>query len=106
MHEHAIIDSVINNIKDIEKVKEAHFEVGELAGIEANHLKKHLKQKVKFKIQVKSKRSKVKCECGFKGHPKILEILHDMTIYECPKCGALPKILEGKDIKITKIIKK
>jgi Zn finger protein HypA/HybF involved in hydrogenase expression len=106
MHEHAIIDSVLSNLKDVGKVKEAHFEVGELAGIEPNHLKEHLKDRVKFKVVVKKKKSVVKCECGYKGPPKILEILHDMVIYECPKCGKLPRILEGKDIKITKVIKR
>lgn len=104
MHEHSFIDAILLNIEDKEKVKEILLEVGELAGIEAEHLKEHLKERVDWKIDVVEKKARVRCDCGYEGEAKIRERLHDMVVFECPVCGDIPKVLEGKDIKILKII--
>lgn len=104
MHEHSFIEAILSNIKNKEKIKEISIEVGELAGIETEHLKEHLLEKVNWKINVTEKKAKVKCDCGHIGKPKIRQRLHDIVIFECPKCANIPNVLEGKDIKILKII--
>lgn len=106
MHEHSFIEAILKNIENIQDVEFLELEVGELAGIEAKHLKEHLLERVDFEIEVIEKTSRVKCECGYQGKAKIRERLHDLVIYDCPKCGNVPEILEGKDIKILKVIYK
>ena len=106
MHEEAIINSVLSNLKDIEKIKEIEIEVGELFSITPEHLLEHLKERVGFEINVKGKKSLVKCSCGFEGEAKIRERLHDLVIFVCSKCGGVPEVKKGKDIKIIKIVYK
>ena len=104
MHEHTFIEAIVRDIEDREKVEGIVLEVGELAGIEPEHLKKHIVERFDWDVEVLKKDAKVKCECGFEGRPKILEVLHDLVIFECEECGEIPEILEGKDIRIVKII--
>ena len=106
MHEHTFIEAIVRNIEDKDNVKGIILEVGRLAGIEAEHLREHLQERFDWDVEVLKKEGLVKCECGFKGKPKILERLHDLVIFECGKCGEVPEILEGKDIKIVKLIYK
>ena len=104
MHEHSFIEAILSNIKDINNVKEVLIEVGDLAGVEKEHLKEHMLEKVSFSISVIGKKSDVLCDCGFRGEAKIRERLHDLVIYECPLCGDLPKVIEGNNIKILKVV--
>lgn len=104
MHEHTFIEAIVRNIEDKEKVKGITLEVGELAGIEAEHLKEHIVERFGWDVEVLEKDALVKCECGVEGKPKILEVLHDLVIFECSECGEIPEILEGKDIKIVKVV--
>lgn len=104
MHEHSFIQAIISNVENSKNVKSVLVEVGELAGIEPQHLGEHLMEETGWEIEIVPKQGKVNCECGFIGEPKIRERLHDMVIFECPICGEIPKVLEGKDIKILKVI--
>lgn len=104
MHEHTFIEAIVRNIKGKEDVKGIILEVGELAGIEPEHLKEHIQEKFDWDVEVLKKDALVKCECGFEGKPKVLERLHDLVIFECEKCEEVPEILEGKDIKIVKVV--
>ena len=106
MHEHSFIESILKNIENIQDVEFLKLEVGELAGIEAKHLKEHLLERVNFEVEVIEKPSIVKCECGYSGRAKVLQRLHDLVIFECPECGSVPEVLEGKDIKILKLVYK
>lgn len=103
MHEHSFIQAILSNIKNKEEIKSIVIEAGELSGIEPKHLEEHLKEQVNWEIKIISKNSKVKCSCGYKGKPKIRQRLHDLVIFECPKCGLIPEVLEGKDIRIGKV---
>jgi len=103
MHEHSFIQAILGNIDNIEKVKAIKLEVGELAGIEPDHLVEHLKEKVDFIVTSTTTPSSVQCTCGFAGPAKIRQRLHDMVIFECPECGQIPKVLEGNNIKITNV---
>ena len=104
MHETAIANNIINEAKKHGKVKEIFLEIGELAHVPANELLGCLHSLVKWKISSKEIPAKVKCVCGFKGHPSVLERGHDSFLIECPKCKNIPELVDGKDIKITKVV--
>ena len=113
MHEHSFIEAILRNVEDRDNVRKIVLEVGELAGIEAGHLREHIETQLdskhrtgqgKVDVEVLSRNSKVRCECGFEGRAKVLERLHDLVIFECPECEGIPEVLEGKDIKILKVV--
>ncbi|MGV8152556.1 MAG: hydrogenase/urease maturation nickel metallochaperone HypA [Candidatus Nanoarchaeia archaeon] len=106
MHEHSFIQAIISQVPNKENVKEITLELGELAGIERAHLKEHLQEETQWDVEIINKESSVKCSCGYKGRAKILERLHDLVLFSCPKCNKLPQVIYGKDIKILKIIYK
>ena len=98
MHETIIAKEIINKAKEHGEVKGILVEVGELADIPADHLLETLETMVNWNVLIKEKKARVKCSCGYEGEPKIVEKRHDFTLFVCPKCSSLPKVLEGKDI--------
>ena len=116
MHEIVIANKIIEDIKtqislnkiidkttSFDKIVSVSFEVGDLAHLSAEELEETLKGMVKFKIIVKRKKAVVKCKCGYKGEPKILERGHHSLIFVCPTCEDVPQIVDGEDIKIMEI---
>jgi Zn finger protein HypA/HybF involved in hydrogenase expression len=105
MHEHSIAQKIINDAKAYGKVKRLVVEVGDLAHLPADAMRKVLSEKKpNWEIEVIPKKAHVECICGYKGEPKIVQQMHDHNIYECPKCSMpLPKILEGEDIVIKEV---
>jgi Zn finger protein HypA/HybF involved in hydrogenase expression len=106
MHEHIFIENIINQVPDNKKVKSVEIEIGVLVGIEPDHLKEHLEEHTGWRVFCKVVNSKVECRCGYKGEARILQRLHDLVIYDCPGCEGEPEVLQGKDIKITKVVYK
>ena len=106
MHEHTFIQAIIEPIENKENVKGVELEVGELAGITPSHLKEHLIEETGWEVTVSSKPSNITCECGYQGPARIKQRLHDMVIFDCPKCERIPLQADGKDIKILKVIYK
>ncbi|GBE19600.1 MAG TPA: hypothetical protein ENG87_02060 [Candidatus Pacearchaeota archaeon] len=105
MHEHSFISAIINDIRDKDNITGILIELGDLVGITAKHLREHLTEMTGWNVEIQSKLSKIKCDCGYKGNPEIKQRLHDLVVFSCPKCQAInPDVLEGKDIKILKII--
>jgi len=105
MHEHTFIEAILRNVENKDNVRGIILEAGELVGIEAGHLREHiLKRFNDWDVEVLTKKSLVRCECGFEGRAKVLERLHDFVVFECPACGEVPEIVDGKDIKIVKIV--
>ena len=104
MHETIIADSIINEARRHGAVKIIYLEIGELAHVPESELIGCLRRLVKWKIYSKEKKAKVKCKCGFMGHPKILERGHDSFLVECPKCKRIPKLVDGTQIKILKVV--
>jgi len=94
----------LKDVNNRDDVKEIVLEVGELVGIETRHLREHILGRFNWVVEIIDKDSKVKCECGFEGRARVVERLHDIVIFECAQCGWVPEVLEGKDIKILKII--
>ncbi len=104
MHEYNFVEAILRNVKDREDVREIVLEVGELVGISPGHLKEHMGERFDWRVDVLKKEARVKCGCGFVGRPRVLERLHDLVIFECAECGGIPEVLEGKDIKIIKVV--
>ena len=107
MHETIFAKSVLRNVKDVDNVKSLDLELGELVGITKEDLTKGIKNLYpKIEIIIEEIESECECNCGYKGKVKILQRLHDIVIYGCPKCNEQPKVTRGNNIKIKKIIYK
>ena len=104
MHETVIADSIIKEANKHGDVKEIYLEIGALAHIPRSDLLGCMKKLVTWKIHAAEKKAHVKCTCGFTGEPKILDRGHDYFLIECPECRKVPEVVEGKDIKIVKIV--
>jgi Zn finger protein HypA/HybF involved in hydrogenase expression len=106
MHDSVIAQSILRDLEKEGKVKKAYIEVGELFGIDPEHLLEHLKDVSKIKFEVKQSLSVVECEdCGFRGRANIIERLHDMVLYDCPSCSGQVSVISGDKIIIKKVEK-
>lgn len=105
MHETFIAQKIIDKAKEQGKVRKIVVEVGDLAHLPAADLEEKLKGMVDWEVEVIKVPGEVVCKCGFKGEPKILEKAHDLTLFECPKCKAVPiKIIKGEDITLKEVV--
>ena len=104
MHETIIANKIIEEAKKHGDVKQMFLEIGELAPVPPQELMDCLSSIVKWDIKSKIIKSKAECSCGFKGHPRILERGHDSFFIECPKCNKIPKLVDGTEIKIIKVV--
>jgi len=60
-------------------------------------------------VKVQSVKAVVKCpkrKCGYSGKPKVVEKMHGLVLFECPKCRAIPKIVQGGEVVLKKIVLK
>ena len=103
MHETIIAKQIIETANSKGKVKSITVEVGDLAHLPANEKREVLENMTDWKINIIEKKATVKCSCGYEGEPLILEKGHDSTIFQCPKCKAIPEILDGKDITLKEV---
>jgi len=107
MHEHIFIENIISQVPNKDNVISIEIELGDLAGIESAHLREHLIEHTGWKVDVKTVKSQIKCDCGYSGEARILQRLHDLVIFECPECGNDDvEVIVGKDIKIGKVVYK
>lgn len=98
MHEISIANDIIKKAEAQGRVKSVLIEVGELAHLSAEEIEQTLKNRVNWNIVISKKPAKVKCSCNYIGRPKIVEKRHALTLFVCPKCSSVPKVLDGKDI--------
>ena len=103
MHETIVARRLIEEAKKHGKVRSITVEVGELAHLPLEDLKPTLNEMVDWQVNYKLKKAKVKCDCGYVGPPNILLRTHEHTYYECPRCGKVPRVLEGQYIKLVKV---
>lgn len=113
MHEVAFAKVVLRDIESIKdrdkEISEVIIELGELVGIESEHLIEGLKGVSDYKYKVIIKESLIKCPCGYEGRAEVVERLHDSVIWKCPWCDdsiETMEVLEGDKIKIVKIVYK
>ena len=103
MHETVFAKRIIDDAKKQGDVIAITIELGELAHVPPEELLECLKQLVDWDIDSVIIPAKVNCTCGFSGHPKILERGHDSFFIECPECGDIPDLIDGKDIKLVNV---
>lgn len=104
MHEMQIAQAVIRKAMERGEVKSITVEVGELAHIPAYDLEEALKKLVKWDVQVMHRNSEVMCNCGYIGRPQIIDKTHSATIFFCPECSSIPKVVKGDKIKLKEIV--
>lgn len=100
MHEILLAQKIIKEAKLQGASKKIYLEVGELSDIEPEELEESIKGLVNWDILMKSKKSRVKCDCGYLGEAQILDKGHGYCMFQCPKCYLQPQVLEGGEIKI------
>ncbi len=103
MHETVFAHKIITEAKLQGNVKEISLEIGELAHVPAQELLSCLIQLVPWKITSSIKEAKINCNCGFVGHPKIIERGHDFFYIECPECSEVPDLTEGTEITLLSV---
>ncbi len=104
MHETIIAADLIKKAKEQGNVKKIVVDVGDLGHLPAYELGECIKKLVKWAVVVNEVKAVVKCGCGYKGEPKILEKGHDSTLFVCPKCGNVPsKIISGDKIVLREV---
>ncbi len=77
--------------------------VGELANATPTQIKEGLAHLNDWDVTIIPVKAVVKCRCGHKGMPRVLERSHDFVFFECPVCGETPNVLEGDDIRLVSV---
>jgi len=103
MHEAIISEQIINDAKEHGEVNYIHVEVGDLAPITPDDLRNSVQNNAGWKVDVTSKKGKVKCKCGYEGERRITAREHDLVLFECPKCKEVPRVVEGEDIVLKEV---
>ena len=106
MHDAVIAKSILRDLEQYGSIKKAYVEIGELFGIEPDHLLEHLKEVSDIEFDVVQSKSEVICkDCKFKGQANITMRMHDFVLYDCPKCGSSVEVIKGDKILIVKVEK-
>ena len=106
MHESLIVNRILEQVEKQakgKKVKSITIEVGDLAHLPAKEFHDFIKAMVEFEVKVLPKKANVKCKCSYDGEPKILAHEHDLVLFECPKCGKTPDVVNGEEIILKEI---
>lgn len=103
MHDTIIAEMVLKDLKKYRGIKSASIEVGELAELTAAELEEALGKMVKFRLDISEKKAKARCRCGYEGRPEILERGHHFSVFVCKKCGEVPEVIEGNEIRIKEV---
>ena len=108
MHETTIAKKVIEDVKaktSNAQVISVEVEVGELAPITAEELKRALRLLIDWDAKVDTREALVDCSsCGYQGKPKGVMRHHDVVTWECFKCQAkMPDALQGDKILIKSV---
>jgi Zn finger protein HypA/HybF involved in hydrogenase expression len=110
MHEVVFAKTILNELESIrekdKEIAEIVLELGELVGIEADHLLEGLQSISNYNYKIVIKGSFIRCNCGYEGSAEIVERLHDQVIWKCPWCDnpiETIEVVDGDKIKIAKI---
>ena len=106
MHEMHLASELVEEARrEGDDICEIEAEVGELAPITCEELLEALGKLVDWQVRLSEKQACVKCGCGFAGRPSIVAREHDLVLFKCPKCGRVPKVLEGDAIILKAVLK-
>ena len=120
MHEYAmtkqIVESVIASAEShhAKKISEVYLTIGKFTYLNPEQirfwfdlLKKDNRLLASSKLRIKLKEGAVQCDrCGYRGKIKYVDdaLYHLMVpTLECPRCGSIVTIVEGKECKIDSI---
>ena len=101
MHNHKIIQKIIEEAKRQGAEGKIVLEVGEISEFEGGEIAEEAGEHTGWDVEIISKESKIECSCGYSGRARILDRGHGYCIFDCPVCGNKKvKILEGAEIKL------
>ena len=103
-HETVIAARMIEEAEKQGKVIGIKVELGELGHVPPEELLECLTRlRPDWKIDHEITPATAECECGWKGHPTILERGHDHYLVECPECGETPEVTGGTHAKLVSV---
>ena len=101
MHNHKIIQKIIEEAKRQGAEGKIVLEVGEISEFEGGEIAQEVEEHSGWDVEIISKESKIECSCGYSGRARILDRGHGYCIFDCPVCeNKKVKILEGAEIKL------
>ncbi|MBS3126302.1 hydrogenase maturation nickel metallochaperone HypA [Candidatus Woesearchaeota archaeon] len=100
MHETLIAKRILEEAKKAGAKKALEVEVGELGEVTPEEVEETLRNMTRWRVKVSFKRSRVSCKCGYQGPAHIVEKGHGYCVFDCPRCGKKPDVLEGGEIKV------
>jgi Zn finger protein HypA/HybF involved in hydrogenase expression len=104
MHDTLISKDIIETAQRQGKVRSITVEVGDLGHLPLEELREALESRVPgWNIKLVRRKAAVRCSCGYQGEPKIIEHKHGHALWQCPKCGMVPELIEGKDIVLKEV---
>lgn len=103
MHETLIAKQMVEEAKKHGEVEKIVVLAGELGHVPPKELVECLEGMVDWEIEWSEDPSVAQCDCGFKGHPTVLERGHDFYMIKCPTCGGVPKVVSGKHSKLVSV---
>jgi Zn finger protein HypA/HybF involved in hydrogenase expression len=103
MREEQYIAAIVEEAQKKGNVYEIALEVGELSSVDAKVIQRELLKQKNWTVLLFEAPGKVGCLCGYVGRPKIFRRSSFGVEFTCPKCNALPAILEGNNVKMKEV---
>jgi|SRR3989338_6012163 len=103
MHDLFAVQRIIEEAKKHGEIKEISIEMGELCDLHDHDIKGRIEELTGWIVNFTIKPSNIKCGCGYKGEPKIIEKNHENVLYTCPRCENKPKVIEGDELILTEV---
>ncbi len=108
----SILDSVLEHAKNLERVEEVHLSVGCLMMLNADQLSFGFDILAKgtiaegARVRVEITKAKLACENGHEIDIEVKELVTDhlLPALRCGECGSPTRILEGRDLILTRIV--
>ena len=98
-----IIDDIIEEAKKYGNVVSIKLEVGEIAPLLVEEIELLIREKTNWKVETEIKTSAVKCTCGYNGPAQIIKKGSDYTLFSCPRCNSLPRVIDGENIDLKEV---
>ena len=116
MHEMSIAANILDNVLEhaakLERVEEVHLTVGCLMMLNAEQLRFGFDMLAKgtiaegAKVRIEITKAKLACENGHETVIEVKELVMDhlLPALRCGECGSPTRILEGRDLVLTRIV--